>query len=53
MPILIFGREFWGKALNLDHLVEQGMINVSDLKLFQFVDDAQEAWELIRASLQE
>ena len=53
MPILIFGREFWGKVLNFDHLVEQGMINASDLKLFQFVDDAQEAWELIRASLQE
>jgi uncharacterized protein (TIGR00730 family) len=53
LPVLIFGREFWQKLLNLDYLVEQGMISAEDVRLFRYVDTAEEAWELIRESLQE
>ena len=51
MPILIFGREFWQKFVNFDYLVEQGMISADDCKLFQYVESAEEAWNLIRDSL--
>ncbi|MEO8524786.1 MAG: LOG family protein, partial [Caldimonas sp.] len=44
-PILLFGREFWTRLINFDLLVETGMISANDLKLFHFVETAEEAWE--------
>jgi uncharacterized protein (TIGR00730 family) len=43
-PILLFGREFWTRLVNFDHLVETGMISPSDLHLFHSVEGAEEAW---------
>ena len=51
MPILVFGKEFWQKLLDLDFLVEQGMISADDKQLFHYVDSADEAWVVIRDSL--
>ena len=48
-PILLFGREFWTKLVNFDHLVDTGMISATDLKLFRFVETAEEAWEVLDA----
>ena len=48
-PILLFGREFWTKLINLDHLVETGMISPGDVNLFQFVETAEEAWAQLAA----
>ena len=53
MPILIFGKEFWRTVLNLDYLIEQGMISAADKALFHYVDSAEEAWAVIRDSLLE
>ena len=46
-PILLFGRAFWEKLINFDHLVDTGMINAADLQLFRFVETAEEAWEVL------
>ena len=46
-PILLFGREFWEKLFNFDHLVDTGMISAGDLKLFRFVETAEEAWDVL------
>jgi uncharacterized protein (TIGR00730 family) len=46
-PVLLFGREFWTKLVNWDLLVGTGMISADDLKLFHFVESAEEAWGLI------
>ena len=43
-PILLFGRAFWEKLVNFQHLVDTGMICAGDLELFQFVETAEEAW---------
>ena len=51
MPILIFGEEYWKKLINLDFMVEQGMISEADRALFQYVDTAEQAWELIKAGV--
>ncbi|MEO6277277.1 TIGR00730 family Rossman fold protein [Roseateles sp.] len=48
-PILLFGREFWTKLINFDLLIETGMINAGDEKMFQFVETAEEAWALLEA----
>ncbi len=47
-PILLFGREFWTKLINMDHLVDTGMISPEDLNLFQYVETADEAWDVLR-----
>jgi len=48
MPIVLFGREFWTKIVNWDLFIEAGMIDPSDLKRFQIVDTAEEAWDYIK-----
>jgi uncharacterized protein (TIGR00730 family) len=48
-PILLFGRKFWEKLINFQHLVETGMISENDLSLFHFVESAEEAWNLLDA----
>ncbi len=46
-PVLIFGRTFWDRILNFDALVEEGTIDAGDVELFQYVETAEEAWEII------
>jgi uncharacterized protein (TIGR00730 family) len=48
-PVLLFGRAFWTKLINFDLLVETGMISALDLKLFRFVETAEEAWAALEA----
>jgi uncharacterized protein (TIGR00730 family) len=48
VPIILFGSNYWKRLLNTDMLVEEGVISPNDLKLFQYVDDAQVAWDLIK-----
>ncbi len=47
-PVLLFGREFWTKLINFDHLVETGMISPEDVHLFRFVETADEAWSTLQ-----
>ncbi len=47
-PILLFGRDFWTRLINLDHLVDMGMISPDDTKLFSYVETAEEAWDMLR-----
>jgi len=48
-PILLFGREFWTRLINFDYLVETGMISPADVRLFHFVETAEEAWALLES----
>jgi len=48
VPIILFGSKYWKSLLNTDMLVEEGVISPNDLKLFQYVDDPQVAWDLIK-----
>lgn len=49
LPIVLFGSDHWKRLVNLDVLVEEGAISPEDLKLFTYVDDAEEAWAVIKA----
>jgi uncharacterized protein (TIGR00730 family) len=46
-PILLFGREFWTRLIDFDLLIETAMIAPEDVKLFHFVETAEEAWALL------
>jgi hypothetical protein len=47
VPIVLFGSAHWKRLINLEVLVEEGMIGAEDLELFHYVDDPQAAWDYI------
>jgi uncharacterized protein (TIGR00730 family) len=48
VPIILFGSAYWKSLLNLDLLVEEGTISPDDLKLLEYVDEPQIAWDCIK-----
>jgi uncharacterized protein (TIGR00730 family) len=48
MPIVLVGSEYWHNVLNLDYMVEQGTISPEDVQILSYVDNAEEAWKVIR-----
>lgn len=53
IPIVIFGTEFWKKLIHWDTLVETGMIDPEDMKLFKFCDTVDEAYTYLTAYMSE
>ena len=51
IPVLLFGQAFWERIINFDALVEEGTISGEDLELFEYVETAEEAWEIISEAL--
>jgi hypothetical protein len=47
IPVLLFGKSFWERAINFQALVEEGTISAQDLSLFAYVDTAEEAWGMV------
>jgi uncharacterized protein (TIGR00730 family) len=47
VPIVLFGSTYWKSLLNLDVMLEEGVISPEDIKLFHYVDEPQAAWEVI------
>jgi len=47
VPVILFGKEFWGKAIDLDFLAEQGTISPGDPDIISSVDTADAAWKII------
>jgi uncharacterized protein (TIGR00730 family) len=48
VPVLLFGREYWQRVVDLDALVEEGTIDPIDRDLVTYVETAEDAWTLIR-----
>jgi uncharacterized protein (TIGR00730 family) len=48
-PILLVGRDFWSRLIDMDLLMETGMISPGDEKLFHYVETAEEAWAVLEA----
>ncbi|MBP6010844.1 MAG: LOG family protein [Alphaproteobacteria bacterium] len=49
IPIVLFDREYWTKVINFDALVEAGVIEKKDMKLFAFAQSAEQVWERLIA----
>ena len=52
LPIVLFGSSYWKRLINFDVLIEEGTISPQDLKLFHYVDEPQEAWDIIKTFYQ-
>lgn len=53
ITVVLYGRDFWERAVNLDVLVEYGAISRSDLDLFTVVDSVEEAFSHVTTHLTE
>ena len=47
-PVILFGKEYWNRLIRFETLVEEGTVSEEDLDLFQFVETAETAWDIIR-----
>ena len=47
MPIVLVGKQWWNNFLNIEFLLDEGVISKEDLELFKMVDSAKEAWSHI------
>ncbi|BCO28215.1 hypothetical protein MIZ03_3115 [Rhodoferax lithotrophicus] len=48
VPIVLFGSDYWKRLVNLDVLVEEGVISPEDLELMHYVDSPEDAWAVIK-----
>ncbi len=48
IPVILYGREFWDGALNLEYLADEGTIRDEHLSLVSYAESPLEAWETIR-----
>ncbi|HIP02938.1 MAG TPA: TIGR00730 family Rossman fold protein [Campylobacterales bacterium] len=47
IPVILVGKSYWEKAIDFEFLKDEGVIAPQDLDIFQFVDNADEAWKHI------
>jgi uncharacterized protein (TIGR00730 family) len=47
LPVVLVGRSFWEKVLDVPHLVDEGLIAAEDVRLFRYAETAAEAWRHI------
>lgn len=52
LALVIYGEKYWRSVINFDALIENGVINESDLKLFHFCNDIDSAFKIIKEHLE-
>lgn len=45
--VVVYGKQFWENIVNFNALIEKGMIDKNDLKLFHLVDSVDEAFQIL------
>jgi len=49
VPIVLFGSQYWRRVIDFEVLIEEGVISPGDVELFQYADEPEVAWDLIRS----
>ena len=48
IPVLLYGKDFWGRVVNFEALCEEGVISPRDLDIFTIVETAEEGWNVVK-----
>ena len=48
VPIILFGKSYWDRVFHPEVLVEEGAVSEEDLRFFNYVDDVNSAWKIIK-----
>lgn len=51
IPILLYGTSFWNELIDFRVLARHGLIAAEDLELFEFADEPDQAFEVLKKSL--
>jgi len=51
LPIIIYGTEYWKEVINFDTMLRNQMISPEDLKLIQFADTPEFAFDFLKKEL--
>jgi uncharacterized protein (TIGR00730 family) len=51
IPVLIYGREYWDRVLNIHTMIDAGAVSPEDLDLLTIVNTPEEGFECLRDSL--
>jgi uncharacterized protein (TIGR00730 family) len=49
IPVILYNREYWDKAVNFQFLADEGTIRDEHLSLIHYAETPEEAWEIIRS----
>jgi hypothetical protein len=52
IPVLLFSREYWERIIDFRAMVEEGVIAPADIKMFSYVETADEAWRILKPVLE-
>jgi uncharacterized protein (TIGR00730 family) len=44
MPVILVGESYWRRAVDVDFLVDEGVIAIEDRELFWFAETAEDIW---------
>lgn len=47
IPVILYGREYWDSVINLQRLADEGVVDDEDVKLVEYAETPQEAWDII------
>ena len=50
--VVVYGREYWNRVVNLPALVDAGTISAKDLELIHWADSPEDAFEALRIDLE-
>ena len=45
VPVVLVGERYWRQRVDVDFLVDEGVIDPEDRELFWFAETAQEIWD--------
>ena len=48
IPIILYGRDFWNRVINVEVLADEGTISDRDLELIQYADSPERVLEIIK-----
>jgi uncharacterized protein (TIGR00730 family) len=51
ISVIVYGKEYWSRVLNLNVMVDSGAISPEDFKLFSFADTPEEAFASLKEDL--
>ena len=51
--VVVYGKEYWSKIVNFQALVDAGTISAKDLDLLHWADTPEQAYEILRADLEQ
>ncbi|MCY1307706.1 hypothetical protein D9M70_576590 [compost metagenome] len=45
IPIVLVGEEFWRRAVDIDFLIEEGVVDPEDRNLFWYAESGRQIWD--------